>query len=209
MKPLILLTILTLHVNCHNLITHCDKIYSLACFKLDAANWLDRFGINPEFSVIPGVTFVQNPGNVKVLSNELEEEVAREFPDDESAQADQFLIRKLRSFLSDHTVKLNLYSLFYEGDSEARKDKKGGENGGVMIAVGAMIMGLLLALAMGGLTALAGKALLTGLVSLVLATIIGLKELTSGKTYVSQPVPVLHEGWEQFAQRRGEIVREQ
>lgn len=193
------------------LVDHCDKLYSLACFKLDAANWLDRFGVNSEFNIIPGVSMMQNPNSVKVYTSDIAKEVAREFPDDEGTRVNQFLQRKIKTFLENHSLKLSLWNALEEESTNVtgrkEKDKKGDGGMGMILVAGALMVGVLTALAMGGLTALAGKALLTGLVSFVLSAIIGLKQLTSPKekTYIARPVPIYtsptsgHEGWEEYA----------
>lgn len=46
--------------------------------------------------------------------------------------------------------------------------------------MGAMMAGMMMKMAMGGIAMMAGKALMVGKIALVLSIIIGLKKLTSG-----------------------------
>ncbi|XP_045475008.1 uncharacterized protein LOC123680929 [Harmonia axyridis] len=122
-------------------------------------------------------------------------ELAREIPTDAEARLDGFLMRKIVGYLSSHSIRLNLWNPSTSEGVVAQgrgKDKKNGM--AYILAATAMMKGTLMALSMGGLAALAGKALMTGMISLLLSAIIGLKSLTShgGKhtTYeiVSKPV---------------------
>ena len=66
--------------------------------------------------------------------------------------------------------------------SAGRKGYKGGGKKGMgqLLLAALMMKGTLLPIAMGGLAMLAGKALMTGLLALMLSAIVGLKSLTSG-----------------------------
>ncbi|CAG9760730.1 unnamed protein product [Ceutorhynchus assimilis] len=205
------------------LVDHCDKIYSLACFKLEAANWIDKFGVSSELNIIPGVSILQNSNSVRVDTNAIAKEVTREFPSDQNARVNQFFIKKIENFLNGHSLKLNLWKAFNGEELSAsddietargdktKKSSSGGSGGMSMILIsGAMIVGVMTALTMGGLTALAGKALLTGLVALVLSAIIGLKELVGqSKTLIAQPVSVpAHEVWEEYPGHHSRMTQE-
>lgn len=190
---------------------NCDDAYSLTCLKLDVVSWVDKLSENEDISVIPGVSIVRENNSAKINTGDIVTELAREFPDDPNARLDSFLMKKVSGFLNNHSIKLNLWNAA-QSDSAGtarKKDKKGGDGMGMLLAAGAMMKGMLMALALGGIAALAGKALMTGLISLMLSAIIGLKSLSGGggghSTYevVAKPVYTSshthstgHEGWD-------------
>lgn len=191
---------------------NCDDSYSLTCLKLDMVNWVDKLNENEDITVLPGVSIVRENNSAKVTTSDLVTELAREFPDDPNARLDAFLLKKVSGFLNNHSVKLNLWKAAEDGaaGTARKKDKKGGDGLGMLLAAGAMMKGMLMALALGGIAALAGKALMTGLISLLLSAIVGLKSLGGGgggghSTYevVAKPVyttshthSASHEGWD-------------
>ncbi|XP_045475007.1 uncharacterized protein LOC123680928 [Harmonia axyridis] len=159
-------------------------------------NKYEKFSSKEEkFSVFPRIGLVKESSTSLPDTANMVSELAREFPTDAKVRLDAFLMRKIGGYLSSHSIRLNLWNpSTSEGDvAQGRgKDKKNGM--AYILAAAAMMKGTLMALAMGGLAALAGKALMTGMISLLLSAIIGLKSLTShgGKqtTYeiVSKPV---------------------
>lgn len=179
----------------------CANSYSLTCLKLDVVSYVDKLNEDDNISVVPGVTVVRENGSARANTADLVADLARDFPNDPEARLDAFMTKKLTNYLNTHSIKLNLMDTV-SGAETARKGgggglgggKKGGGGLGMLLAAGAMMKGTLMALALGGLAALAGKALMTGLISLMLSAIIGLKSLTSGggkqTTYeiVSKPV---------------------
>ncbi|XP_045474163.1 uncharacterized protein LOC123680361 [Harmonia axyridis] len=173
----------------------CGNAYSMTCLKLDIVSFVDKLNEEEQFSVFPGISLVKENSTSQPDTANMVSELAREFPTDAEARLDAFLMRKIGGYLSSHSIRLNLWNpSTSEGDvAQGRgKDKKNGM--AYILAAAAMMKGTLMALAMGGLAALAGKALMTGMISLLLSAIIGLKSLTShgGKqtTYeiVSKPV---------------------
>lgn len=179
-----------------SILNYCGQIYTLDCFKLDVANWIDRFGVNEEIFVVPGVSMVLNSNSVEVTTSDTNEELGREFSkDSKEAAINDFLRRKLEQFINGRSLKINLMDLVRpdnvdESGRGSNTDKKS-DGGAMMILMSsAMVLGVLATLAMGGLTALAGKALITGAVSLVLSVVLGIKEVTSKETpqVLAQPV---------------------
>ncbi|XP_065173821.1 uncharacterized protein [Atheta coriaria] len=182
----------------------CANSYSTTCLKLDIVSWVDKLNENDDYSVVPGVTVVREDGSARSNTADMVAELARDFPNDPDARLDAFLMKKVTNYLNTHSIKMNLFDAQSAVES-ARKGsgfggtkgggggKKGGM-GGMLLAAGAMMKGTLFALALGALAALAGKALMTGLISLMLSAIIGLKSLAGGghkqTTYeiVSKPV---------------------
>lgn len=182
---------------------NCDQSYSVTCLKLDVVSWVDKLNENEHYSVLPGVTLVREAGSARSSTADIVADLARDFPNDPDARLDAFLLKKVQDYLSNHALKLNLYDAdgAAQAVATARKEggggggggKKGGGGMGALLAAAAMMKGTLLTLALGGLAALAGKALMTGLISLVLSAIIGLKSLSHGggkTTYevVSKPI---------------------
>ncbi|KAF7279550.1 uncharacterized protein LOC143200222 [Rhynchophorus ferrugineus] len=189
---------------------NCDDSYSLTCLKLNVATWVDRLSDDDSFDVIPGVSIVRENSSVQETSSDIAAELAREFPDDPNARLDGFLLKKVSGFFDNHAIKLNFWNAA-QADAAVtarKKDKKGDGGMGMLLAAGAMMKGTLMALAMGGLAALAGKALMTGLIALVLSAISALKGLSGGgghSTYevIAKPVytsshshSTSHEGWD-------------
>ncbi|XP_018575228.1 serine, glycine and glutamine-rich protein-like [Anoplophora glabripennis] len=180
----------------------CENSYSATCLKLDIVSWVDKLNEDDNYSVFPGVYIVRENSSARANTADIVADLARDFPNDPEARLDAFLLKKVQQYLSSHSVKLNLYENDNTVSGQARKGsggggggggKKGGGGMGMILAAAAMMKGTLMALAMGGLAALAGKALMTGLISLLLSAIIGLKSLSGGggkTTYevVSKPV---------------------
>ncbi|XP_044268618.1 uncharacterized protein LOC123013848 [Tribolium madens] len=167
----------------------CANSYTTTCLKLDIVSWVDKLNEQDDYSVLPGVSVIrENPNGTNPNTADIVAELARDFPNDPDARLDAFLMKKLTGYLNSHSVRLNLF----DGKSEVTArggggggggggGKKGGGGGmGAILAAGAMMKGTLFALALGGLAALAGKALMTALISLVLSAVIGLKSLTHG-----------------------------
>ncbi|XP_060529169.1 putative lysozyme-like protein [Cylas formicarius] len=173
----------------------CSNYYSATCLKLDVVSWVDKMNEEEDYSVYPGVSLVREKDGARANTADIVAELARDFPDDPDARLDAFLMKKLTSYLNSHSIKLDLFSK--NGLVESARGRGGGGGGGgggskggggggsgngmgMMMAYGAMMKGTLMALALGGIAAIAGKALMTGLISLLLSAIIGLKALTSG-----------------------------
>ncbi|KAF5286537.1 hypothetical protein FQR65_LT12541 [Abscondita terminalis] len=182
----------------------CSNSYTTTCFKLDIVSWVDKLNEEDNYNVIPGVSVVRENGSARANTAELVAELARDFPNDAEARLDAYLMKKVANYLNSHSLRLKLTDnedistgrakggLLGGGGKGGGGGKKGGGMG-MLLAAAAMMKGTLGALALGGIAALAGKALMTGLIALMLSAIIGLKSLTSGggkTTYeiVSKPV---------------------
>ncbi|XP_023022185.1 uncharacterized protein [Leptinotarsa decemlineata] len=181
----------------------CANVYSATCLKLDIVSWVDKLNEDDDFNVIPGVSVVREESSARANTADMVAELARDFPNDPDARLDAFLIKKVTSYLNSHSLRLDLMNKEYVGSARKGGGGGGGNKGGgggmgggmgMMMAAGAMMKGTLMALALGGIAAIAGKALMTGLISLLLSGIIGLKALTSqghkSTTYeiVSKPI---------------------
>ncbi|KAL1494639.1 hypothetical protein ABEB36_010208 [Hypothenemus hampei] len=183
----------------------CANVYTATCLKLDIVSWVDKLNEEDDYSVLPGVSLVRENGSARSTAD-IVAELARDFPNDPDARLDAFLMKKVTSYLNSHAVRLDLFDRKNleqarggGGGSGGGGGGKGGGGGGgngmgMLVAAGAMMKGTLMALALGGIAAIAGKALMTGLISLLLSAIIGLKALThhghKSTTYeiVSKPI---------------------
>ncbi|XP_034949797.1 uncharacterized protein [Chelonus insularis] len=88
---------------------------------------------------------------------------------------DEKLDQKFNDFLSSRSIKLTI-----PGDAiQGRKKKDKGGYGGAMMIGGLAMAGVMAQLAFGKIAFLAGTALLTAKIALVLSAIIGLKKLVS------------------------------
>ncbi|KAK4875570.1 hypothetical protein RN001_011992 [Aquatica leii] len=180
----------------------CSSSYTTTCLKLDIVSWVDKLNEEDNYSVLPGVSVVRENGSARASTADLVAELARDFPNDAEARLDAYLLKKIANYLNSHSIRLKLFDNEDVSSARAKGGFLGGKGGGggkkggglgMLLAAAAMMKGTLGALALGGIAALAGKALMTGLIALMLSAIIGLKSLTSGggkTTYeiVSKPV---------------------
>lgn len=170
----------------------CSKSYTTTCMKLDLVSWVERLSEEDNFQVMPGVSLVREADSARSNTADLVAELARDFPNDAEARLDAFLLKKVTGYLNSHTIRVRLFDEQDKQVVSARKKDKGGM-GAAMAAI-LMMKGTLGALGFGALAALAGKALMTGLMALMLSAIVGLKSLAGGghkqTTYeiVSKPV---------------------
>lgn len=168
----------------------CEKNYTTTCLKLDLVALVDRLSEKSSVPVADGVTVEREPNANKTSTADLVTELAREFPNDAEARLDAFLMKKVTGYLNSHSIRFKLFD--NQQVVSARKKDKGGM-GAIMAAI-LMMKGTLGALGFGALAALAGKALMTGLMALMLSAIVGIKSLASGghkqTTYeiVSKPI---------------------
>lgn len=170
----------------------CENNYSTTCLKLDVVSLIEKIGEQRSLPITSGITIEKENGSESGRANtaDLVSELAREFPNDAEARLDAFLMKKVTGYLNSHSIKFKLFD--DQAVVSARKKDKGGL-GAIMAAI-LMMKGTLGALGFGALAALAGKALMTGLMALMLSAIVGLKSLAhSGHkqtTYeiVSKPI---------------------
>lgn len=190
----------------------CGKSYSAKCLKLDVVSFLDRLSEKDDLGLLPGVSVVKDASTTEIPSSEMMANLARDFPHDADKRLDAYLIHKVGSYLNNHAISIKLFDprtfeaarsfndetlnrlgLIGDKNFEAGRGKKDKGMGSLMAGL-MMMKGTLGAVGFGALALLAGKALMTGLMALMLSAIIGLKSLASGgdkkTTYeiVSKPV---------------------
>ncbi|XP_011554425.3 uncharacterized protein LOC105385701 [Plutella xylostella] len=177
-------------------------IFSPTCLKIEAISMLEKLSSKDELQLLPGVSVVKEANDNKSKAEEFAAELARSFPSKPDERLDKYLLYRLGTYLDTHSVKLRLIdenaseearSLI--GEARGKNPLGGGKKGGMggILAAALMMKGTLMSIGIGGLAMLAGKALMTAMMSLLLSAIIGIKSLTSGgksTTYeiVSKPV---------------------
>ncbi|KAF5290251.1 hypothetical protein FQA39_LY14805 [Lamprigera yunnana] len=183
----------------------CSNSYTTTCLKLDIVSWVDKLNEEDDYNVLPGLSVVRENDSARANTADLVAELARDFPNDAEARLDAYLFKKVSNYLNSHSLRLKLFDNDSAGTARGKGGgllggkggggggKKGGGGLGMLLAAAAMMKGTLGALALGGIAALAGKALMTGLIALMLSAIVGLKSLTGGggkTTYeiVSKPI---------------------
>ncbi|KAL7296228.1 hypothetical protein TKK_0010764 [Trichogramma kaykai] len=193
----------------------CVKTYTSTCLKLDIVSFVDRLSEQENLGILPGVSVIKQNSS-GAASNDAPDVVAnlaRDFPKDVDKRMDAYLMHKIGTYLNNHAISIKLFDprtfeatkkfndaamqqldfgekKSHDVESGRKKDKGYGS----MMAGLMMMKGTLGALGFGALAMLAGKALMTGLMALMLSAIVGLKHLSSGgdhkTTYeiVSKPV---------------------
>ncbi|KAG8328195.1 hypothetical protein J6590_000852 [Homalodisca vitripennis] len=164
------------------LLKRCSHHYSVACLKLDLARMVDRLSGSPaSFQLLPGVSLTSHNITPSAdLSAELAQALAR---DNSHNSLDDFLLSKVNHYIGSLTLSVKLAepaALFSSkgissnaGSDEARR-RKNGLSGSLMTA-GLFSGGTLMAVGMSALAALAGKALMTALLSLMLSAMAALR----------------------------------
>ncbi|CAB3222918.1 unnamed protein product [Arctia plantaginis] len=179
-----------------------NGIFSPTCLKIEAISMLEKLSGKEELYLLPGVSVVKEPSKENATKvEEFAAELARSFPSKPDERLDKYLLYRLGNYLETHTVKLKLLDESTAEEAralvgEARaKGGLGGKKGGMggLIAAGLMMKGTMMSIALGALALLAGKALVTAMMSLLLSAIIGIKSLSGGQkstTYeiVSKPI---------------------
>ncbi|XP_055587104.1 uncharacterized protein LOC129739648 [Uranotaenia lowii] len=161
----------------------CENKYSVACLKMEIVSFLERVSDQNEVDLTSGISVVRDSDVNVTKTAEIISEVSRIFPTDPNKRLDEFLVMKLNDYLRTHSLRLKLLdgeameraNAVFEG---RKKLKKGGM--ATMLAAAMMMKGTLAAVALGAVAAIAGKALMTGLLALTLAAIMGLKSLAGG-----------------------------
>ncbi|KAJ8894802.1 hypothetical protein PR048_000109 [Dryococelus australis] len=189
--------------------------YLLACLQLRALKAADRALKTDRIPLLDGVELV-NTGEARSLEAPAidEDRLLRE-----PSRLTSMLMNRVAKFFDTHSIRINNRKLFGDDntvdegivrrpkaaqcqvccDGTGARGKKNKNMGGLLLLGGMMKAGLL-AVGLAGLAALAGTALLTAKIALVLASVVGLGKLLSHggekvSTYevVKQPVHSGHE----------------
>ncbi|TGZ33754.1 uncharacterized protein Osi16 [Temnothorax longispinosus] len=194
-----------------NLNKDCGKSYSATCLKLDVVSFLDKLSEQENIGILPGVSVIKENSSANVPPSEVVANLARDFPNDVEKRLDAFLIHKVGSYLNSHSISIKLFDprtfeaarsfneetlaqLGLGGNQNVETGRKKNQGGNGLMAGLLMMKGTLGMMGFGAIALLAGKALMTGLLALMLSAIIGLKSLAhhgeKKTTYeiVSKPV---------------------
>ncbi|CAH0401538.1 unnamed protein product [Chilo suppressalis] len=168
----------------------CSSLLSAKCLKIHALSFLEDLSSRDELSLFPGLSIVkENQTGSTPSAEEMAAELSRQFPGKPEEKLNRFLLYRLQNYLDGHSLKYKLLDSQTAKDAmELAKDESvgrgkggggggfgGGKGGGGLLAVALMMKGALGAAALGALALLAGKALMTALMSLLLSALVGLK----------------------------------
>ncbi|XP_032523368.2 uncharacterized protein LOC116774737 [Danaus plexippus] len=177
-------------------------IFSPTCLKIEAISVLEKLSAKDELHLLPGISVVKEATENDTKAEDFAAELARSLPSKPDERLDKYLLYRLGTYLDSHSVKLRLLedgateeARALMGEGRGKGGLGGGKKGGMggLIAAAMMMKGTLMSIALGALALLAGKALMTALMSLLLSAVIGLKSLSGGgksTTYevISKPI---------------------
>ncbi|XP_041985528.1 uncharacterized protein LOC121737863 [Aricia agestis] len=167
----------------------CSSNLSAKCLKIHALSFLEDLSSRDELRILPGLSIVREKDANSTNPEEIAAELSRQFPGKSEEKLNRFLLYRLQSYLDGHSIRYRLLDSetskealdMVKGDREAGATgrKKGGggglKGGGGLFAAALLGKGALAAAALGALALLAGKALMTALMSLLLSALVGLK----------------------------------
>ncbi|KAJ8972946.1 hypothetical protein NQ317_004370 [Molorchus minor] len=176
----------------------CSKSDGFAyCLKKKAVVFLDRFSRMDKLAVTDGVIIKRAYDKPKDDNNITEEQLENILPrssDTKDAALNSMLLEKAANFVNSRTLEITVpkFSADVLGIGEGRKGgggggSGGGGKGGMKGMMGGMMMGIaakmaaMIPVAIAGLFLLAGKALITAKIALLLSGIIAIKKLFASK----------------------------
>ncbi|XP_034837100.1 uncharacterized protein [Maniola hyperantus] len=175
--------------NGRSLHKECNNGLSPKCLKIRVLSFLEDLSSREELNLLPGLSIVKENQTNVTSPEEMAVELARQFPGKPEEKLNRFLLYRLQNYLDGHSLRYRLLDTetskealnMAKGDKESTGRKKDGGfgggkgGGGALLAAALMMKGTLAAAALGALALLAGKALMTALMSLLLSAIVGLK----------------------------------
>ncbi|XP_028128262.2 uncharacterized protein LOC114324595 [Diabrotica virgifera virgifera] len=167
----------------------CTKADGLSpCLKRKAITFLDRLSRMDKFALTDGVTVQKASDAVAEGPALTEEQLDNTLPrssDAKDAALTNMLFEKVGSFIGSRSLEVTLPKI--QASDFIEEGRKKGGKGGMKGMMGGMIMGIaakmaaLVPLAIAGLFLLAGKALITAKIALLLSGIIAIKKLFAQK----------------------------
>ncbi|XP_023163492.2 uncharacterized protein LOC111594436 [Drosophila hydei] len=153
--------------------------FSWMCLKIEFVKIMERLAEQQELKVLPGVSVVKDENATELKTSELMAEVARSYPSDPNTRLNGYILAKLENILKTRVLRLRLLD---DTSLEEGRKHKFGKKGGMeaLVAAGVMMKGMLMALGLGAIAMMAGKALMTALMALTLSGVLGLKSLAGG-----------------------------
>ncbi|KAM8705230.1 hypothetical protein ACLKA7_009655 [Drosophila subpalustris] len=153
--------------------------FSWMCLKIEFVKIMERLAEQQELKVLPGVSVVKDENATELKTSELMAEVARSYPSDPNTRLNGYILAKMENLLKTRFLRFRLMD-----DTNVAEGRKGkfGKKGGMeaLVAAGVMMKGMLMALGLGAIAMMAGKALMTALMALTLSGVLGLKGLAGG-----------------------------
>ncbi|XP_028179044.1 uncharacterized protein LOC114366380 [Ostrinia furnacalis] len=172
----------------------CSNMFSSKCLKLHVLSFLEDLSSRDELALFPGLSIVKENVSGVLSPEEMAAELSRQFPGKPEEKLNRYLLYRLQNYLDGHSLKYKLLDPqttkeameMTKGDQASARGKGGGGGGGggfgggkggggALLASALMMKGALGAAALGALALLAGKALMTALMSLLLSALVGLK----------------------------------
>ncbi|XP_013165295.1 PREDICTED: uncharacterized protein LOC106116101 [Papilio xuthus] len=170
----------------------CNNNLNAKCIKIHVLSFLEDLSSKDELTLLPGLSIVKENYTSNTSPEEMAAELSRQFPGKLEEKLNRFLIYRLQDYLDGHSLRYKLLDpktsqealdmANGDGESVGRKGGGGGlggggkgGGGGALLAAALMMKGALGAAALGALALLAGKALMTALMSLLLSALVGLK----------------------------------
>ncbi|XP_017779137.1 PREDICTED: uncharacterized protein LOC108564540 [Nicrophorus vespilloides] len=152
------------------------------CLKKKAITFLGRLGRMDKLTLGDGFNVVKAedaPISENLIS---EEELEKTLPRASDSALDSILMDKISNFIGSRTIQITMpkFSASDLSFEEGRGKKMKGMMGGMMMGIAAK-MAALIPVAIAGLFLLAGKALITAKIALLLSGIIALKKLLASK----------------------------
>ncbi|KAG6438709.1 hypothetical protein O3G_MSEX000164 [Manduca sexta] len=161
----------------------CSSLLSSKCLKIHMLSFIEHLSSRDELPLIPGLSIVKENQTASLSPEEMAAELSRQFPGKPEEKLNRFLLYHIDCLTHRRRRKLWKWP---KGDKESVGRKAGGGGGGgglgggkggggALLAAALMMKGTLAAAALGALALLAGKALMTALMSLLLSALVGLK----------------------------------
>ncbi|XP_038219600.1 uncharacterized protein LOC119837888 [Zerene cesonia] len=163
----------------------CNNSLSAKCVKIHVLSFLEDLSSRDELPLLPGLSIVKEMKANISSPEEIAAELSRQFPGKPDEKLNRFLLYRLQNYLDSHSLRYRLLDpktsddalkmANEETETGRRRKVRGGGGGGALLAAALMMKGTLAAAALGALALLAGKALMTALMSLLLSALVGLK----------------------------------
>ncbi|XP_016971376.2 uncharacterized protein LOC108038992 [Drosophila rhopaloa] len=163
-----------------SLLNGCEtSSFSWMCLKIEFVKIMEKLAEQEELNVLPGISVVKDENATELKTSELMAEVARSYPSDPSTRLNGYIVAKLENLLKTRFLRFRL--LDDKPLVEGRKHKFGKKGGlEALVAAGVMMKGMLMAMGLGAIALMAGKALMAALMALTLSGVLGLKSLAGG-----------------------------
>lgn len=104
----------------------CASKYTATCLKLDVVSFVDRLAAADNYQIVPGIVIVKENVSSQ-LPAEVAASLAKEHPNDIDARLDAFLMKRVTSYLSSHSINFKMF----DKESFANARQFGEQNFGI------------------------------------------------------------------------------